>query len=271
MGFEARSWQGMMRASTAGTYPKNNAARWDGSEATGHEILGSCTKMSPMARQQQPGGFRTEASSVPQARNLTVATGTVASRERSAILGQRGVVIWLTGLSGSGKSTLAFALERKLTSMGRLCYALDGDNVRMGLCSDLGFSPSDRAENIRRIGEVAALFADAGVLTLASFISPYEEDRRAARKAAPQGKFIEVYLDVPVEVCERRDPKGLYKKAREGQITNFTGVSAPYEVPIEPEVVLNTDALSVEECVGRVVDELQRRGHLTAGDRASDK
>ena len=199
-------------------------------------------------------------------RNLTATRGLVAARDRALLLGQRGVVLWLTGLSGSGKSTLAYALERRLTSMGRLCYALDGDNVRMGLCSDLGFSPDDRAENIRRIGEVAALFADAGVITLASFISPYEEDRANARKTAPAGKFIEVYLDVSVEVCERRDPKGLYKKARAGEIPNFTGISAPYERPQDPELRIDTETLDVGQCVERVIAELSSRGYFDVAD-----
>jgi adenylylsulfate kinase len=181
------------------------------------------------------------------------------------MLGQRGAVIWLTGLSGSGKSTLAYALEHRLIEMGQLTYALDGDNVRMGLCSDLGFAPEDRNENIRRIGEVAALFADAGLLVLTSFISPYKQDRQAAR-ATSRGNFVEVYLDVPVEVCERRDPKGLYKKARAGEITNFTGIDAPYEEPADPELRVNTDELSVAESVDRIVAYLEEHGYFDVSD-----
>lgn len=208
-------------------------------------------------------GGRHYGAGMANERNLTTTRGHVAARERARLLGQRGGVIWLTGLSGSGKSTLAYALEARLVGMGHLCYPLDGDNVRMGLCNDLGFSPEDRTENIRRIGEVAALFADAGLLCIASFISPYEADRRAARETAPAGRFIEVYLDVPVEVCERRDPKGLYAKARAGELRNFTGVSAPYEAPDEPELRVDTDALSVEASVDLVVAELRARGHLS--------
>ncbi len=181
------------------------------------------------------------------------------------MLGQKGAVIWLTGLSGSGKSTLAYALERRLTEIGALTFALDGDNVRMGLCKDLGFSAEDRNENIRRIGEVAALFAEAGLLVLTSFISPYRADRIAA-KATSKNNFVEVYLDVDVEVCERRDPKGLYKKARAGEIANFTGVSAPYEAPANPDVRVNTDKLSVEECVEKIVVHLRKIGQFDVSD-----
>lgn len=177
------------------------------------------------------------------------------------MLGQKGAVIWLTGLSGSGKSTLAYALERRLIEIGQLTFALDGDNVRMGLCKDLGFRPEDRNENIRRIGEVAALFAEAGVLVLTSFISPYRADRIAA-KATSKGNFIEVYLDVSVDVCEKRDPKGLYKKARAGEIQNFTGISAPYEEPANPDVRVNTDELTVEQCVDKIVAYLQECGQF---------
>ncbi|MCP4443968.1 MAG: adenylyl-sulfate kinase [Myxococcales bacterium] len=194
-------------------------------------------------------------------RNLTRTHSHVATRDRSLILGQKGAVIWLTGLSGSGKSTLAYALERRLIGLGKLTFALDGDNVRMGLCKDLGFKPEDRNENIRRIGEVASLFAEAGLLVLTSFISPYRADRIAA-KATSKGDFIEVYLDVSVDVCEKRDPKGLYKKARAGEIANFTGVSAPYEEPASPDVRVNTDELTVEQCVDKIVDHLRERGQF---------
>jgi adenylylsulfate kinase len=193
-------------------------------------------------------------------RNITLQRSQVASRDRSLLLGQRGAVIWLTGLSGSGKSTIGYALERRLNGGRHLAYVLDGDNMRHGLCSDLGFSHEDRTENIRRIGEVAALFADAGLIIITSFISPYRSDRDLARQRVPGGKFIEVFLDVPVEVCERRDPKGLYKKARAGEIPDFTGVSAPYERPSEPELALDTDALSLDACVDEIVQYLEVRG-----------
>lgn len=194
-------------------------------------------------------------------RNLTRTHSQVATRDRALLLGQRGAVIWLTGLSGSGKSTLVYALEQRLTGLGRLSFALDGDNVRMGLCSDLGFTPEDRNENIRRIGEVAALFADAGLLVLTSFISPYSKDRQAARSTS-SGKFILVHLDVSVDVCEQRDPKGLYKKARSGELSNFTGVSAPYEVPSDPELRVNTDKHNVDECVDQIVAFLDKQGYF---------
>lgn len=198
-------------------------------------------------------------------RNLTRTHSQVAARDRALILGQKGAVIWLTGLSGSGKSTLAYALERRLTELGRLTFALDGDNVRMGLCKDLGFTPEDRNENIRRIGEIAALFAEAGLLVLTSFISPYRKDRIAA-KATSDADFVEVYLDVSVEVCEKRDPKGLYKKARSGELKNFTGVSAPYEEPANPDVRVNTDTLTVDQCVDKIVAHLQERGQFDVSD-----
>ncbi|HUS65290.1 MAG TPA: adenylyl-sulfate kinase [Kofleriaceae bacterium] len=202
-----------------------------------------------------------------QSQNLTLQPSQVAALDRTRILGQRGVVLWLTGLSGSGKSTIAFALERRLTGLRHLTYVLDGDNVRHGLCSDLGFSPADRTENIRRIGEVAALFADAGTIIITSFISPYRSDRALARGRVPAGKFIEVFLDVSVEVCERRDPKGLYKKARRGEIAQFTGVSAPYEPPEQPELALDTDAKSLDACVDAIVEHLRREGFLSGEER----
>lgn len=195
------------------------------------------------------------------ARNLTKQQGHVTREHREQLLGQRGVVVWFTGLSGSGKSTLGYALEHRLVSEGRPAYVLDGDNVRHGLNRDLGFRPEDRDENLRRVGEVAALFADAGIVTVASFISPYEEARSRARERA-KGAFIEIYLDVPVSVCERRDPKGLYKKARAGEIPDFTGVSAPYEEPTQPEIRLDTDALDVEACIDRIMAYLEREGYL---------
>jgi adenylyl-sulfate kinase len=192
--------------------------------------------------------------------NLTRHRSLIEPAQRWRLLGHRGAVVWLTGLSGSGKSTIAYRLERTLIDAGRLAYVLDGDNVRHGLCSDLGFSPEDRAENIRRVGEVAALFADAGAITISAFISPYRADRSAARAMAGPERFAEVYLDVPVAVCERRDPKGLYARARSGDLLNFTGVSAPYQAPQEPELVLDTDALSVEQCVDGVIEHLRQRG-----------
>jgi adenylylsulfate kinase len=198
-------------------------------------------------------------------KNLTRTRSQVAARDRALILGQKGAVLWFTGLSGSGKSTLAYALERRLTDMGRLTYALDGDNIRLGLCSDLGFSPEERGENIRRIGEVAALFAESGMFVLTSFISPYRADRDAVRSKL-KDRFIEVYLDVSVEVCEERDPKGLYKKARAGAIPNFTGISAPYEAPLNPEIRVNTFEQDLDTCVDTIVSYLRDNGFFDVAD-----
>lgn len=171
-----------------------------------------------------------------------------------------GTVVWLTGLSGAGKSTIAEALEQALRQQARPVYVLDGDKVRTGLCSDLGFSPEDRKENIRRIAEVARLFADAGLICVVAFISPYREDRDRARALVPQGRFIEVYLSTPLAVCEQRDTKGLYARARAGLVTDFTGISAPYEPPLKPELELRTDQLTLSDCVERLVALLTQRG-----------
>jgi adenylyl-sulfate kinase len=161
-------------------------------------------------------------------------------------------------LSAAGKSTIATELERELFSQGKHACVLDGDNMRHGLCSDLGFSPEDRKENIRRVGEVAKLFAENGFVCITAFISPYRSDRDLARRIASAGKFIEVYLNVPVEICERRDPKGLYAKARAGKIQNFTGISAPYEPPLKPEMELRTDQTSVAQCVAAIIERLKQ-------------
>lgn len=170
-----------------------------------------------------------------------------------------GTVVWLTGLSGAGKSTLALALERELRERNQPVYVLDGDKVRTGLCSDLGYSPEARKENIRRIAEVARLFADAGVICVVAFISPYREDRDRARSLLPTGRFLEVFVNAPLEVCERRDVKGLYARARAGMVTEFTGISAPYEAPLKPEVELRTDKMKVKECVAQVLGHLAQR------------
>jgi bifunctional enzyme CysN/CysC len=171
----------------------------------------------------------------------------------------KGAILWLTGLSGAGKSTIATELERELFAMGLHTYILDGDNIRHGLSANLGFAPEDRTENIRRVGEVAKLFMDAGVLVVTAFISPYRDDRRLARSLVDEGDFMEVYVSAPVEVCEQRDPKGLYKKARAGQIQHFTGISAPYEAPENPELVVHTDKQTVAECVAHIIDHLKKQ------------
>jgi bifunctional enzyme CysN/CysC len=183
--------------------------------------------------------------------------GKVTSRQREARNGHIGCVLWLTGLSGAGKSTVATELERELFNLGRHVYVLDGDNIRHGLGADLGFSPKDRTENIRRVGEVAKLFADAGVICVTAFISPYRADRDLVRKIIPRDRFIEVFVNAPLDVCEQRDPKGLYAKARAKEIKEFTGISAPYEPPANPEIELRTDQLSVPESVAKILEYLQ--------------
>lgn len=188
-----------------------------------------------------------------RATNIHRHEGTVDRRRRESANRHRGFTIWLTGLSGSGKSTVAVALEERLHRMGCRTYRLDGDNVRTGLNRDLAFSPEDRIENIRRIGEVAKLFRDAGVINLVAFISPYRRDREMARALSAGGDFIEVFVDASLAVCEQRDPKGLYKMARAGSIPNFTGISAPYEAPEQPEIHLHTDNCSLDACVDRIV------------------
>ena len=197
-----------------------------------------------------------------KATNITWHEGHITPADRERVLGQRGVTIWLTGLSGSGKSTIAVAAEKVLLERGRAAYVLDGDNVRHGLNKNLGFSPEDRTENIRRIGEVAKLFTEAGIITLTSFISPYRSDRDAVREIMEAGAFIEVLVDASVETCESRDVKGLYKKARAGEIPEFTGISAPYEAPEKPELVLDTNTQSVEESVGSLIRFLEEKGTL---------
>jgi bifunctional enzyme CysN/CysC len=182
----------------------------------------------------------------------------VAARERAALLGQRPLTLWLTGLSGAGKSTLAAEVEKRLVGSGRACYMLDGDNLRAGINRDLGFGPEDRRENIRRIAEIARLMNDAGLIAIAAFISPYRADRAMARTIVGPERFAEVYLSAPLEVCERRDPKGLYARARRGEIADFTGISAPYEPPEAPELVLDTANADADACAERLFREVLR-------------
>jgi len=195
----------------------------------------------------------TSAGAAPVSRHIVRETNLVSSEERERMLGQKGVTFWLTGLSGSGKSTIAKAFEQKLIAEGHPCFILDGDNIRHGLNRDLGFSMEDRSENIRRISEVARLFNQAGLIVITAFISPYQRDRAAAREVIGEEAFVEVHVDTPIEVCESRDPKGLYQKARAGEIAQFTGVSDPYEAPEKPDVRLPADKLRVEESVEKLV------------------
>ncbi|MCR9684639.1 adenylyl-sulfate kinase [Vibrio antiquarius] len=188
---------------------------------------------------------------------------TVTHEDRIKLKQQKPVVLWFTGVSGSGKSTVANAVESKLLSLGKHSYLLDGDNVRHGLNKDLGFSDDDRVENIRRIGEVAKLFVDSGAIVLTAFISPFIADREQVRDLMAEGQFLEVFIDTPLEVCEQRDPKGLYKKARAGEIKNFTGIDSKYEVPLSPEIHVKTAGKSVAECAEFVVEQLADKGYLT--------
>jgi adenylylsulfate kinase len=195
-----------------------------------------------------------------KATNIVWHQGAITREDRQQLNGHRGCTVWLTGLSGSGKSTIAVELEKRLLERGVRTYILDGDNVRHGLNKNLGFSPEDRTENIRRIGEVAKLFSDAGLVALTAFISPYRADRDQVRAIMQPGDFIEVFVDCPVEVCEQRDVKGLYKKARSGEIKEFTGISAPYEAPSKPEMVIETSGQSVEKSALQILAYLERQG-----------
>jgi adenylylsulfate kinase len=197
-----------------------------------------------------------------KATNITWHEGHVSREEREQLLHQKGCTLWFTGLSGSGKSTLAFTLEHALVQAGQLAYVLDGDNIRHGLNKNLGFSAADREENIRRIGEVAKLFADCGVITMTSFISPYRKDRDNVRALHEAGKlaFIEVHVNTPIGTCEQRDPKGLYKKARAGELKNFTGIDDPYEEPLKPEVTIDATATSPQEAAVLLLEYLQKQG-----------
>ncbi|MBI1814354.1 MAG: adenylyl-sulfate kinase [Deltaproteobacteria bacterium] len=202
--------------------------------------------------------------SEPKSKHIVWHAGNVSKTDRENILGHKACTVWMTGLSGSGKSTLAVALEKIFWDRGVHSFVLDGDNVRHGLNKDLGFSPEDRNENIRRIGEVAKLFTEAGVINITAFISPYRADREQARKLMAAGDFIEVFVDCPLEVCESRDPKGLYKKARAGQIPEFTGISAPYEAPLAAEITVNTGTQSEAESLKTILTYLEGNGYVAA-------
>ena len=186
----------------------------------------------------------------------------VQKSDRALLKQQRPCILWFTGLSGSGKSSIANAVESKLLELNKHTYLLDGDNVRMGLNKGLTFSDEDRIENIRRIGEVSKLFVDAGAIVLTAFISPFQRERDAVRELVNEDEFIEVFVDTPLEVCENRDPKGLYQKARKGEIPNFTGISSPYEAPVKPEIHIVNDKISIEDVTEQIIDYLQDRGYL---------
>ena len=188
--------------------------------------------------------------------------GKVGAGERARLIGQRPLTVWLTGLSGAGKSTLAVTLERSLLDAGMPCYALDGDELRTGISRDLGFSPGDRQENIRRVAEIARLMNDAGLIVIAAFISPYRTIRRMARDIVGPDRFVEVYADAPLQVCEERDPKGLYRRARSGELRDLTGVGAPYEPPEKPDIVLHTGSASVAECTEQLFALVRRRASI---------
>lgn len=189
--------------------------------------------------------------------NIVRHAGLVGADDRARLLGQKALTIWMTGLSAAGKSTLAFALERRLLDDGRACYVLDGDNVRHGLNRDLGFSPDDRSENIRRIAEVARLMNDAGLIVITAFISPFRTDRALAREIIGPERFREVHVNTPIEICEQRDPKKLYQRARKGEVSEFTGISSPYEPPEHPDLALDTSSLSIEHALEKLVRQFQ--------------
>jgi bifunctional enzyme CysN/CysC len=232
-----------------------------------HATLPSASRLVLLrGRDAVAGGIVSSVAAAHVPANIHPSNHLVSAEERQHRNGHRGAVVWLTGLSGAGKSTLAMALERRLFAQGAAVYVLDGDNVRAGLNSDLGFSADDRAENIRRIGEVAALFADAGLIVVTAFISPFARDREIARKAASD-RFHEVYVAADLATCEARDVKGLYKRARSGEIAEFTGISAPYEAPDAPELTLDTADWSIERCVDELVAYVERATGLRDGKR----
>lgn len=200
-------------------------------------------------------------------RNIYWHKGQITRRDRERVQGYKGCTLWLTGLSGSGKSTIAHKLEERLFERGIRSYVLDGDNIRFGLNKDLGFSREARQENIRRVAEVAKLFTDAGIINIIAFISPYLQDRLTARNIQEPGDFIEIYIKCPISICEKRDPKGIYKKARAGLIKEFTGIDDPYEEPKNPEIVIETDKESLDECVNKIVNYLIKNGYLGVNEK----
>jgi bifunctional enzyme CysN/CysC len=225
--------------------------------ATGRFVLTDGTNLVAGGTISMQGYPNQRASVTRRSSNLTEVEHKVTTEVRQQRNGHRGGVLWFTGLSGAGKSTVAMAVERELFRRGLQAYVLDGDNIRYGLSADLGFAPEDRAENIRRVGEVAALFADAGMIVITAFISPYRSDRQRARSAAHDA-FHEIYIKADLAACESRDPKGLYQRARKGEIPEFTGISAPYEPPEEPNLVVDTQHLTIDACVAAVIDYVEK-------------
>ena len=201
--------------------------------------------------------------------NIVWHTHHIAKEERAKIKAQKPCILWFTGLSGSGKSTVANAVEKQLFALQKHTYLLDGDNIRMGLNKGLTFSDEDRVENIRRIGEVAKLFVDAGIIVLSAFISPFQREREMVRGLVEEHEFIEVFIDTPLKLCESRDPKGLYKKARRGEIADFTGISSPYEAPLNPEIHLKTEKLSIDESAKQIIAYLKDRGYIDVKQNCS--
>lgn len=202
--------------------------------------------------------------------NVVWHAASVTRARREVLNGHRAAVVWFTGLSGAGKSTIAHATEERLFRLGCRTFVLDGDNIRHGLCSDLGFSAEDRRENLRRIGEVVKLLTEAGMISLAAFVSPFRQDRERVRSRLPHGDFLEVYCKCSLETCEQRDTKGLYRRARAGEVAEFTGISSPYEEPLNPDLVLDTDRLDIERCVDQVVELLAARGVIASTAIGSD-
>jgi adenylylsulfate kinase len=214
-----------------------------------------------MTQEHRGGGRRPEMKDEPKkSSNVVWHHATVTRVRRESLTGHGSAILWFTGLSSAGKSTLAHAVEEELHQVGCLTFVFDGDNVRHGLCSDLGFSAGDRNENIRRVGEMTKLFLEAGVIALTAFISPFRAERERVRSLVPHGDFLEIYCHCPLEVCEARDVKGLYKRARAGEIKDFTGISSPYEEPEQPELVVDTGVLTLEQSVAQVLDLLRERG-----------
>jgi len=201
---------------------------------------------------------------VTDSKNILWHPHKITKEERMKRFSQKPVILWFTGLSGSGKSTIANALEEKLFGLKACTYLLDGDNIRYGLNRDLGFTKEEREENIRRIGEVSKLFVDAGMIVITAFISPFIKDRELVKNMVQEDEFIEIFIDTPIEICEQRDPKGLYKKARNKEIKEFTGISSPYEKPIDPKIHLQTDKKTIKECVDEIIKYLKQKGYISA-------